>query len=217
MATYNLFPGGIADFTTIRPGFAVPGSAGLNPLKPAGHHSRGAAFIQTSLDFSMPTNRFVNALRTVSPALAIGDILNVLVIPQRSLWLGTCIAIDSPIAGLAFDIKVTDDPATGPVLDYVNSQNGITTNLNDYDGVATDNAPGVDGVGTSVTVAAAYSAATVGFTQYATAVANQPMLEQAFLQLVLTAVPSSPTLANTFKGKIDIGAQVWMAMFASID
>ena len=217
MATFNLFPGGIADYTTIRPGYAVPGSAGINPLKPAGHHSRGDSFIQTNLDFSVSANRFVNVLRNQAIPLAIGDILNVLVIPQRSLWLGTCVAINSPIAGLAFDVRVADDAATGPVLDYANSQNGITTNLNDRDGVVTDNAPGVDGTGTAVTIAAAYSAATVGFTQYATAIANQPMNEQAFLQLVLTAVPTTPTLANTVSGQICIGAQVWMSMFAEID
>lgn len=217
MATFNLAPGGTADFlNNFRAGGWTPNTPGINPLKPAGHQSRGDAFLNMELDFSVP-NRSVDVLRRASPVIAIADVLNVIVIPQRALWLGTCIAIDVPIPGFAFDIRVADDPSTGPVLDYANTANGLTTNLNDLDGVTTDNAPGVDGTGSALTVASAYSAGTVGFTQYATPIANQAINEQAYLQLVVTAVPSSPLLSATVKGKICIGATVFMSMFPTID
>lgn len=215
MATFFLAPGGIADFTNnFRVGGYAPNSAGINPLKPAGHQSRGSAFLHTELDFSIP-NRAVTALRNASPVIAIGDVLTMLVIPQRSHWFSTCIAIDIAIPGFAFDIRVADDDATGPVLRYAQTNNGLTTTTNAPAGTLV--APGVDTAGSALTVAAAYSAATAGFTQFATPIANAAVNEQAFLQFVVTAVPTTPLLKNTTLGKILVGVGIQMSMFATLD
>lgn len=215
MATFYLAPGGTADFlNNFRVGGATAASAGINPLKPAGHLSRGSAFLSMELDFSIPS-RAVSVLRNASPVIAIGDILNVLVIPQRSHWASTCIAVDTAIAGFAFDIRAADDPATGPVLRYAQTSNGLVTTTNAPAGALV--APGVDGAGTAYTVAAAFSAGTVGFTQFATPIANAAVNEQAFLQLVVTAVPTTPLLSATVSGKILIGVGIQMSMFPTID
>ena len=215
MATFYLAPGGVADFTNnFRIGTAIPGSAGINPLKTAGHLARGNAFLSTELDFSIP-DRKVDVLRRASPVIAVGDVLTMLVIPQRSHWFSTCIAVDVAIPGFAFDVRVADDDATGPVLRYAQTNNGLTTTTNAPAGSLV--APGTDGAGTTLTVAAAYSAGTVGFTQFATPLANAPVNEQAFLQFVITAVPTTPLLSATVRGKILVGVGVQMSMFQTID
>lgn len=215
MATFYLAPGGVADFNnSFRVGGYAPASAGINPLKPAGHQSRGNAFLHTELDFSIPS-RSVTVLRNASPVIAVGDVLTMLVVPQRSHWFSTCIAVDIAIPGFAFDIRVVDDDATGPVLRYAQTNNGLTTTTNAPAGALV--APGVDGAGTTLVVAAAYSAGVAGFTQFATPIANAAVNEQAFLQFVVTAVPTTPLLKDTAKGKILVGVGVQMSMFATID
>lgn len=215
MASFYLAPGGQSDFlNNFRVGGYTPNSAGINPLKPAGHQSRGDAFLNMELDFSIPS-RAVDVLRKASPVIAIGDVLTVLVIPQRSHWFSTCVAVQTAIPGFAFDVRAADDAATGPVLDYAQTANGITTTTNSRAGALV--APGTDGAGTTYTVAAAFSAGTVGFTQFATPILNAPVNEQAFLQLVVTAVPTTPLLKDTSLGKILIGVGIQMSMFPTID
>ena len=215
MATFYLAPGGIADFTNnFRIGMAIPGSAGLNPLKTAGHLARGNAFLSAELDFSIP-DRKVDVLRRASPVIAVGDILTMLVIPQRSHWASTCVAVDVAIPGLAFDVRVADDDATGPVLRYAQTNNNLVTTTNAPAGSLV--APGVDTAGTAYTVVAGYNAGVVGFTQFATPLANAPVNEQAFLQFVITAVPTTPLLSATVRGKILVGVGVQMSMFQTID
>lgn len=215
MATYQLAPGGIADFTNnFKVGSWTPNKPGINPLKPAGHQSRGSAFLNMELDFSIP-NRSVDVLRKASPAIAVGDVLNMLVIPQRSHWFSTCVAVDIAIPGLAFDIRVSDDAVTGPVLDYAQTNNGIVTSTNTPTTAVT--APGVSTAGTSFLIAPAYSAGVVSVMQFATPIANAAVNEQAFLQFVITAVPTTPLLSLTTRGKILIGVGIQMSMFATID
>jgi len=172
-------------------------------------------FLENSIDFSAGGQ----AVRQFKDnVIAIGDVLTMLVVPQRSLWLGTAIVIDVPIAGFAFDIRVADDAATGPVADFTAAADGVGSNMaNRDDSVTTDDSPGVDGTGTAVTVVSAYSAATVSQMQYATAIANQPINEQAFLQLVVTAVPAANALATISRGIICVGINIGASQFSLIE
>lgn len=226
MANFKLFPGGVTNFGAAIAGNPYPVSQGVNPLKPAGHQSRGYAFLHTILDFGEP-NRYVQALRNALPVVAANDTLDVLVLPQRSLILGAVVAVDVPIAGFTFGVSIVDDDTTGPVLDYAWASNGLNTVDADYaasgslvETSTADDAPGTDTAGSAYTIVATgapLSAATAGQSTYAIPIANQANNEQSLLRLTAVAVPSSPSLANLTKGRIAVGVWVLMGMFQGID
>lgn len=210
MATFDLFEGGRADLT----GLAGCTTCGVTapakqPLRPAGHRSQAGYFLQKRLDF---TNGVKLRRMLACNAVAVNDVIRLITVPQDSVVLMANWMVDNPITGFTFKLDIVDDAATGPVLDFGDS------NVNRDDNVTTDDAPGASAASTAVAVVASQVATSVIRKGIAIPIASQYMAEQAYLAMTILALPaggSTDLLKNG--GDMSVGLAIMAAQYASVE
>lgn len=210
MATFELFEGGRADLTGLA-GCTTCGVPALakQPLRPAGHRSQAGYFLQKRLDF---TNGVKLRRMLACNAVAVNDVIRLITVPQDSVVLMANWMVDTPIPGFTFKLDIVDDAATGPVLDFGDS------NVNRDDNVTTDDAPGVSAASTAVAVVASQVATSVIRKGIAIPIASQYMAEQAYLAMTILALPaggSTDLLKNG--GDMSVGLAIMAAQYASVE
>lgn len=210
MATFELFEGGRADLTGLA-GCTTCGVPALakQPLRPAGHRSQAGYFLQKRLDF---TNGVKLRRMLACNAVAVNDVIRLITVPQDSVVLMANWMVDTPIPGFTFKLDIVDDAATGPVLDFGDS------NVNSDDNVTTDDAPGVSAASTAVAVVASQVATSVIRKGIAVPIASQYMAEQAYLAMTILALPaggSTDLLKNG--GDMSVGLAIMAAQYASVE
>lgn len=210
MATFELFEGGRADLTGLA-GCTTCGVPALakQPLRPAGHRSQAGYFLQKRLDF---TNGVKLRRMLACNAVAVNDVIRLITVPQDSVVLMANWMVDTPIPGFTFKLDIVDDAATGPVLDFGDS------NVNRDDNVTTDDAPGVSAASTAVAVVASQVATSVIRKGIAVPIASQYMAEQAYLAMTILALPaggSTDLLKNG--GDMSVGLAIMAAQYASVE
>lgn len=210
MATFELFEGGRADLTGLA-GCTTCGVPALakQPLRPAGHRSQAGYFLQKRLDF---TNGVKLRRMLACNAVAVNDVIRLITVPQDSVVLMANWMVDTPIPGFTFKLDIVDDAATGPVLDFGDS------NVNSDDNVTTDDAPGVSAASTAVAVVASQVATSVIRKGIAIPIASQYMAEQAYLAMTILALPaggSTDLLKNG--GDMSVGLAIMAAQYASVE
>lgn len=210
MATFELFEGGRADLTGLA-GCTTCGVPALakQPLRPAGHRSQAGYFLQKRLDF---TNGVKLRRMLACNAVAVNDVIRLITVPQDSVVLMANWMVDTPIPGFTFKLDIVDDAATGPVLDFGDS------NVNRDDNVTTDEAPGVSAASTAVAVVASQVATSVIRKGIAVPIASQYMAEQAYLAMTILALPaggSTDLLKNG--GDMSVGLAIMAAQYASVE
>lgn len=210
MATFELFEGGRADLTGLA-GCTTCGVPALakQPLRPAGHRSQAGYFLQKRLDF---TNGVKLRRMLACNAVAVNDVIRLITVPQDSVVLMANWMVDTPIPGFTFKLDIVDDAATGPVLDFGDS------NVNRDDNVTTDDAPGVSAASTAVAVVASQVATSAIRKGIAVPIASQYMAEQAYLAMTILALPaggSTDLLKNG--GDMSVGLAIMAAQYASVE
>ena len=210
MATFDLFEGGRADLTGLA-GCTTCGvtASAKQPLRPAGHRSQAGYFLQKRLDF---TNGVKLRRMLACNAVAVNDVIRLITVPQDSVVLMANWMVDNPITGFTFKLDIVDDAATGPVLDFGDS------NVDRDDNVTTDDAPGVSAASTAVAVVASQVATSVIRKGIAIPIASQYMAEQAYLAMTILALPaggSTDLLKNG--GDMSVGLAIMAAQYASVE